>query len=170
MSRAALRAARRGPTPKEMDENRLVEEARMTAEAAAADQEWMAGLAAWLEELLVDEAMGDDALDVALCAEIAARLARRQAAERLRLEDMMRAEAKKVTLPTLSLTLPQPLTLTLSLTPTLIAARRSSQADDKLKEMEKELLKAELARKEKRRLERDAKEFAVLEPVLLLRP
>ena len=106
-----------------MDENRLVEEARMTAEAAAADQEWMAGLAAWLEELLVDEAMGDDALDVALCAEIAARVARRQAAERLRLEDMMRAEAKKVTLPTLSLTLPQPLTLTLtlSLTPTLIA-------------------------------------------------
>ena len=99
MSRAALRAARRGPTPKEMDENRLVEEARMTAEAAAADQEWMAGLAAWLEELLVDEAMGDDALDVALCAEIAARVARRQAAERLRLEDMMRAEAKKVSLP-----------------------------------------------------------------------
>ena len=40
--------------------------------------------------------MGDDALDGALCAEIAARLARRQAAERLRLEDVMRAEAKKV--------------------------------------------------------------------------
>ena len=59
----------------------------------------MAGLAAWLEELLVDEAMGDDALDVALCAEIAARVARRQAAERLRLEDVMRAEAKKVSLP-----------------------------------------------------------------------
>ena len=71
----------------------------MTAEAAAADQEWMAGLAAWLEELLVDDAMGDDALDVALCAEIAARIARRQAAERLRLEDVMRAEAKKVSLP-----------------------------------------------------------------------
>ena len=45
------------------------------------------------------EAMGDDALDVALCAEIAARVARRQAAERLRLEDVMRAEAKKVSLP-----------------------------------------------------------------------
>ena len=27
------------------------------AAGAAADQEWMAGLAAWLEELLVDEAM-----------------------------------------------------------------------------------------------------------------
>ena len=40
--------------------------------------------------------MGDDALDGALCAEIAARLSRRQAAERLRLEDVMRAEAKKV--------------------------------------------------------------------------
>ena len=36
--------------------------------------------------------------------------------------------------------------------------------------MEKELLKAELARKEAKRLARDAKEFAVLEPVLLLRP
>jgi len=36
--------------------------------------------------------------------------------------------------------------------------------------MEKELLKAELARKEQRRLARDKKEFEVLEPVLLLRP
>ena len=56
----------------------------------------MARLSAWLEAALVDEAMGDDALDGALCAEIAARLARRQAAERLRLEVVMRAEAKKV--------------------------------------------------------------------------
>jgi len=43
----------------------------------------------------VDEAMGDDALDVALCEEVAARLARRQAVERLRLEEVMRAEVTK---------------------------------------------------------------------------
>ena len=163
----------------------------MTAEAAAADEEWMTGLSAsvltrtsqslrtvrtgyacqppacegagkltprrharavpapgvmyvpripwhhrssWLEETLVDEAMGDDALDDALCAEIAARRARRQAVERLRVEEVLRVEAKK--------------------------------ADDKLKEMEKELRKAELARLEAKRLARDAKEYALLEPVL----
>jgi hypothetical protein len=50
---------------------------------------------AWLEVTLVDEAMGDDALDVALCEEVAARLARRQAVERLRLEEVMRAEVTK---------------------------------------------------------------------------
>ena len=76
-----------------MDENRLVEEARLTAEAAAADEEWQLGLSAWLEEALIDEAMGDDALDVALGAEIAARRERRQAVERVRLEVLMRAEA-----------------------------------------------------------------------------
>ena len=89
---------------------------------------------AWLEETLVDEAMGDDALDDALCAEIAARRARRQAVERLRVEEVLRVEAKK--------------------------------ADDKLKEMEKELRKAELARLEAKRLARDAKEYALLEAVL----
>ena len=78
--------------------------------------------------------MGDDALDDALCAEIAARRARRQAVERLRVEEVLRVEAKK--------------------------------ADDKLKEMEKELRKAELARLEAKRLARDAKEYALLEAVL----
>ena len=47
-SRAAALFARRPPTPKQMDENRLVEEARMTAEEAAADEEWMVGLSAFL--------------------------------------------------------------------------------------------------------------------------
>ena len=41
------------------------------------------------------QAMGDDALDVALCEEVAARLARRQAVERLRLEEVMRAEVTR---------------------------------------------------------------------------
>ena len=73
---------RRPPTPKELEERRLVEEVRLTAEAAADDEEWMTGLRAWLEETLVDEAMGDDALDEALCAEIAARRARKERAGR----------------------------------------------------------------------------------------
>ena len=86
---------RRPPTPKELEERRLVEEVRLTAEAAADDEEWMTGLRAWLEETLADEAMGDDALDEALCAEIAARRARKQAVERLRVEEVLRKEARK---------------------------------------------------------------------------
>ena len=80
-------------SPKQIEENRVAEEARLAAEATAEDVALLESFRANVEEWLLDEAKGEDALAEVLAAAAAAKKERRQAAERKKIEEVMWAEA-----------------------------------------------------------------------------
>lgn len=121
-------------SPKQIEENRVAEEARLAAEATAEDVALLESFRANVEEWLLDEAKGEDALAEVLAAAAAAKKERRQAAERKKIEEVMWAEAV--------------------------------QADEELEARAEELRLAELARIEAKRREKDAQDYARLEPLL----